>query len=42
MEIFLQTTFIKIKKNYLILLYLDKIKFIKNFYHFIIIFIVIL
>ena len=27
MEIFLQTTFIKIKKNYLILLYLDKIKF---------------
>ena len=26
MEIFLQTTFIKIKKNYLILLYLDKIK----------------
>ena len=28
MEIFLQTTYIKIKKNYLILLYLDKIKFI--------------
>ena len=27
MEIFLQTTYIKIKKNYLILLYLDKIKF---------------
>ena len=27
MEIFLQTTFIKIKKNYLILLYLDKIKY---------------
>ena len=35
MEIFLQTTYIKIKKNYLILLYLDKIKIeinkIKNF-----------
>ena len=31
MEIFLQTTYIKIKKNYLILLYLDKIKFDRKF-----------